>query len=338
MAFLDNSGDILLDAVLTVAGRKQLANGTFNISKFALGDDEINYGLYDKTNPSGSAYYDLSILKLPVQSALTKDDISQKSRIIRSLSANNLMYLPELKLDQNSAPAGVMGFASGRSAYAIVANDATYNAITGGGTSSPGTESLPQGFLDGRSAALSTVRRIRTPLGIDNASGTGLGQDQTLDSISPQLEETQYNITVDGRFLQLTQPTEGAAVNISVLGATSAAALQGSVVTPSAKSAVFSSADNLKVYTVTTSTHPALFQAGPTDLVQVFKGPSTSQILCTSFVAQKNQDTLFTTYKITDVASYGPTSITMEVIQTNIEYQSAMGFSLTVPVEIIRQA
>ena len=63
MGFLDNSGDIILDAVLTDTGRKRLAqgDGSFKITKFALGDDEIDYGLYDSNNPSGSAYYDLEI-------------------------------------------------------------------------------------------------------------------------------------------------------------------------------------------------------------------------------------------------------------------------------------
>jgi hypothetical protein len=63
MAFLDNSGDIILDAVLTDTGRMRLAkgDGSFNITKFALGDDEINYKLYDKNHASGSAYYDIEI-------------------------------------------------------------------------------------------------------------------------------------------------------------------------------------------------------------------------------------------------------------------------------------
>ena len=43
MAFLDNSGDIILDAVLTEEGRRRMAGGNFAITKFALGDDEINY-------------------------------------------------------------------------------------------------------------------------------------------------------------------------------------------------------------------------------------------------------------------------------------------------------
>ena len=36
MAFLDNSGDIILDAVLTDAGRKRMAEGRFKITKFAF--------------------------------------------------------------------------------------------------------------------------------------------------------------------------------------------------------------------------------------------------------------------------------------------------------------
>ena len=57
MGFLDNSGDIILDAVLTDTGRKRLArgDGSFKVAKFAFADDEINYGLYDKNNASGSA-------------------------------------------------------------------------------------------------------------------------------------------------------------------------------------------------------------------------------------------------------------------------------------------
>ncbi len=74
MAFLDNSGDIILDAVLTDTGRARLArgDGTFRIAKFALGDDEVDYSTYkndnnaDGAHASGSAYYDLEILQTPV--------------------------------------------------------------------------------------------------------------------------------------------------------------------------------------------------------------------------------------------------------------------------------
>ncbi|MAH49995.1 hypothetical protein CMI37_29520 [Candidatus Pacearchaeota archaeon] len=46
MAFKDTSGTIIIDAVFTDIGRQRLAKGTFQVSKFALGDDEIDYALY----------------------------------------------------------------------------------------------------------------------------------------------------------------------------------------------------------------------------------------------------------------------------------------------------
>ena len=66
MGFLQgDTNNIILDAVLTDTGRKFLSqnNQSFKVSKFALGDDEINYGSYNKNHPSGSAYYDLDILQ-----------------------------------------------------------------------------------------------------------------------------------------------------------------------------------------------------------------------------------------------------------------------------------
>ena len=84
MGFLDNSGDIILDAVLTDTGRMRLAkgDGSFKITKFAFGDDEINYGLYDKNHASGSAYYDIEILQTPVMEAFTNNGSSMKSKLI----------------------------------------------------------------------------------------------------------------------------------------------------------------------------------------------------------------------------------------------------------------
>ena len=107
MAFLDNSGDIILDAVLTDTGRYRLAkgDGSFKIVKFALGDDEINYGLYDKNNPSGSAYYDLEILQTPVLEAFTNNASSMQSRLI-SIPRTNLLYLPVMEVASQS----VVGF------------------------------------------------------------------------------------------------------------------------------------------------------------------------------------------------------------------------------------
>ena len=100
MAFLDNSGDIILDAVLTDTGRMRLAkgDGTFKIVKFALGDDEINYGLFNKNHPSGSAYYDLDIMQTPVLEAFTNNTSILKHKLL-SMPQTNLLYLPVVKLN-----------------------------------------------------------------------------------------------------------------------------------------------------------------------------------------------------------------------------------------------
>jgi hypothetical protein len=69
MAYLDNT-EITVDAILTKKGRQKLASGqSLNITKFALGDDEIDYTLYEAAHPKGSAYYDSAIRAIPVTEA-----------------------------------------------------------------------------------------------------------------------------------------------------------------------------------------------------------------------------------------------------------------------------
>ena len=91
MAFLDNSGDIILDAVLTDAGRMRLAkgDGSFRITKFALGDDEINYRLFDNTK--STAERDLQILQTPIFEAFTNNLASLNSRLVTN-TRNDLLY------------------------------------------------------------------------------------------------------------------------------------------------------------------------------------------------------------------------------------------------------
>jgi len=69
MAYLNNT-EITVDAILTKKGREKLAAGDgLNITKFALGDDEIDYTLYEPAHPKGSAYYDAAIKAIPITEA-----------------------------------------------------------------------------------------------------------------------------------------------------------------------------------------------------------------------------------------------------------------------------
>ena len=101
MAFLDNSGDIILDVVLTDHGRKVMAkgDGSFQITKFAVCDEEIDYSLFNSDHSSGSAYYDLEILQTPVLEAFTNNASSMKTKLA-SFQDLNLLYLPVLKINE----------------------------------------------------------------------------------------------------------------------------------------------------------------------------------------------------------------------------------------------
>ena len=83
MAFLDNSGDIILDAVLTDHGRKLLAqgDGSFEITQFALSDDEIDYTLYNPSHPSGSQFYGQAIENMPLLEAFPDETKSLKYKL-----------------------------------------------------------------------------------------------------------------------------------------------------------------------------------------------------------------------------------------------------------------
>jgi len=97
MGWLDNStNNIILDAVLTDYGREALArnNGSFNIVKFSLGDDEVNYGIITKY---GRTIGREKIEKnTPVFEALTNQNLALKHKLISIPSP--LVYLPLLEL------------------------------------------------------------------------------------------------------------------------------------------------------------------------------------------------------------------------------------------------
>jgi hypothetical protein len=73
MGYLNNAV-ITVDAILTDRGRELLArgDGSFKITQFALSDDEIDYSLYDPTDPSGSAFFGKNIENMPLLEAMPK--------------------------------------------------------------------------------------------------------------------------------------------------------------------------------------------------------------------------------------------------------------------------
>jgi len=192
MGFLDNSGDIILDAVLTDLGRKRLAEGNFSITQFALGDDEINYTLYNKNHPSGSAYYDLEIIQTPVLESFTNNTSTMKSRLI-TLNNNNLLYLPVIKEYRNKSE-----FDRHESnTFLIAVDEKTQVTRQQDGNSGTGIGKLSGAVRDGVLFGFDKQGEggsIMLHQGIDN---TAIPSTQTL---SNALKEDSYIIQIDGRF------------------------------------------------------------------------------------------------------------------------------------------
>ena len=216
MAFLDNSGDIILDAVLTDTGRMRLArgDGSFRIAKFALSDDEIDYRLFRNSNhpdgahPSGSAYYDLEIMQTPVLEAFTNNTSLMKHKLM-SMPQTNLLYLPTIKLNNKTATcqpviigdaAGVMTFtaANGDTGTTTSASRAVFIVAADTGTYSAIAESNTTGVIPGSFEASVSDKFIRIDQGLDTQAISNQ------NPISTELRETQYIMRVDDRLLKVT--------------------------------------------------------------------------------------------------------------------------------------
>ena len=187
MGFLNNAGDIILDAVLTDTGRMRLSkgDGSFRISKFALADDEIDYGLYDKNNASGSAYYDITILQTPVFEAFTNNTSFVKSKLL-TVNRNDILFLPIIKLFTTAG----QGSAKHSSGTFVVPVDKT--TVDNLGT-------LGAGILNGYKPN-DTIAHIATDQGLDT------NQISSQETLATDLVETQYILEMDNRLGSIFPP------------------------------------------------------------------------------------------------------------------------------------
>ena len=83
MGYLNNS-TVTVDAILTKKGRELLARGrnNFNITQFALADDEIDYDLWNPDHPLGTQYYGTIIENMPIVEAIPDETQMLKYKLI----------------------------------------------------------------------------------------------------------------------------------------------------------------------------------------------------------------------------------------------------------------
>lgn len=197
MAFLDNSGDIILDAVLTDAGRQRLArgDGSFKIAQFALADDEINYALFDKTKQTGEE--DLTLLQTPVLEAFTNNIASLNSKLL-TIPRTDLLYLPVIKQASQVFTSELVPQLNG--AFVVLADKATEDK-------DPTTFNFKsvKGLLKGSTVFGS--QKITTHQGLDT---TQISKHSQIDQ---DLKETQYMVEIDNRLGTIVS-TRSSATNV----------------------------------------------------------------------------------------------------------------------------
>jgi hypothetical protein len=196
MGYLNNQV-ITVDAILTKKGRQLLAQGgsAFNITQFALSDDEIDYSLYNPTHPSGSAYYGEAIENMPVLEAFPNELQTMKYKLVTLPRSTAVM--PTIALTE-----GLISLVTGQS-LTITPQTQTFEGVTGEASGYTATMSnITYANLSGGGAASNQALNTQTTLGT-NVSKTVTGNSFTFTATSINIFGSQTvlyaTVTLVGR-------------------------------------------------------------------------------------------------------------------------------------------
>jgi hypothetical protein len=101
MGYLNNNS-VVVDCILTKKGREKLSLGrdNFNITQFALSDDEIDYSLWNPAHPLGSAYYGTIIENMPIVEAVPDETQMMKYKLVTL--PRNTQKIPVISVGETS--------------------------------------------------------------------------------------------------------------------------------------------------------------------------------------------------------------------------------------------
>ena len=130
MGFLNNT-TVTVDAVLTKKGRELLAQGTnaFNITKFALADDEIDYRLYDTSHPNGTDFFGAVLEAMPLLEAFPDENHVMRYKLVTL--PKNTQQMPVINVSPASVSfTGVVGAGAAPVVVTPTTTNATDNSYT----------------------------------------------------------------------------------------------------------------------------------------------------------------------------------------------------------------
>ena len=306
MSFIDNSGDIILDAVLTDLGRELMArgDGSFKISHFGLGDDEINYELYDATAATNAEA--TTIKQLPVFEALTNNAAALKHRLI-NIVRNDLLFLPILKLNEllDNTKKATGGY------FAVCVDKDTEDLL------------FDQGDVQGVLAGANPNDQdsfVRIDQGLDTT------EISYTERLTPDLLETDYRIKLDNRFGSIID-INGNALSISTIDENNVASFDAalSATTSATPNAIVSSINN-------TTDSKFMTIAGPRGTNLRFKIRSSNQLQFSSALFTKLGGTMSSSTFIGSGAS------DLYFIDTILSIAGGVtGYQIDVPVRFLKK-
>lgn len=204
MGFLQSdTSNIYLDAVITDLGRQKLAQGNFNIVKFALGDDEVDYSMIVKYGRT------VGMEKIEKNTPVFEASMNNKLALVHplvSIPDPDRYTMPKLAITATSGLTGTtLALGSGATNKQTVIVQQT---LTGG-------EQIPQELVDNQFmivcddrflrilGSTPTVDRNRQALYIVTRDGSLSSQGGATVSIPVNVK----SIT-DAQFLMFGQPTD----------------------------------------------------------------------------------------------------------------------------------
>jgi len=188
MGFLNNT-TVTVDAILTKKGRELLAQGTeaFNITKFALADDEVDYNLWDVTHPNGSDYYGKVIENMPLLEAFPDENHVMRYKLVTlpkstttmpvlTINNENTLTFPDRQVPSNRDVSADTQNATD-SSYTFIIHDNTIVNFAANSNSSAGASGTVPFFL-GKDDAPNSDTRVGTEVSIRNLKLTSAKSTQ----------------------------------------------------------------------------------------------------------------------------------------------------------------
>ena len=237
MGFLNNTS-VTVDAILTKKGRELLARGQneFQITKFALSDDEIDYNLWDVTHPNGSNYYGAVIENMPLLESFVDENQVMRFKLItlpKNTAKMPILEIPAPNLSftgagitQTISPNTRNG-ADSDSGYMFILHDATIANLT------PFVARRRRNRKRRRSSYTQMIQQQAEALGLtDNSIADLQTNSGATTPVFLNEEERKKSITLTGNKVNVVSRsiTTETSTNLTIVGVDSGA-IQNIVIT-----------------------------------------------------------------------------------------------------------